>query len=178
MRRLAALLIVVTLPATAVALQQQPQVPAAGPADRMAPFAWLIGEWRGSGWTAGPDGTRRGFESRELVTAKLSGAALLVEGRHHAPGQPERIVHDAIAMLVWDSRAGAFRFRTALATGMGGDFPIEPTADGFTWRIDAPGGPITYVVTHDNGRWIERGRRTLPNGRSVDFFEMTLERAR
>lgn len=144
--------------------------------ERMAPFGWLIGNWRGSGWTLLPDGSRHRFESTETVVPKLSGNAILVEGRHYAPGQPERLVHDAIALITWDSRANGYRFRSALANGMGGDFDIKPTANGFTWRIDTPGGPIVYAVTHENGVWTERGTRTGPGGASIDFFEMTLRR--
>lgn len=172
-------LLLATLPATAAAQPRAAspaQSSAANVAERMAPFAWLLGEWRGSGWTLLPDGSRHRFESHELVSAKLSGNALLIEGRHHEPGRPERIVHDAMAMITWDSRTNAYRFRSALASGMGGDFAIEPGPNGFTWRIDAPGGAIVYTVTHESGAWTERGRRTGPDGRSVDFFEMTLRR--
>jgi hypothetical protein len=123
-----------------------------------------------------PDGKRHSFESHELVTPKLSGNAILIEGKHHQPGDPSRLVHDALAMITWDSRTNAYRFRSALANGMGGDFPVEPTANGFTWSIPAPGGTITYVVTHADGVWTERGRRKGEDGREVDFFEMTLRR--
>jgi hypothetical protein len=159
--------------------------PAAGPpaspsatavGERMAPFAWLIGKWRGGGWTLLPDGSRHRFESRETVTPKLSGNAVFIEGQHHQEGRPEQIVHDAIAMITWDSRTNAYRFRSALANGQGGDFAIEPNANGFTWRIDTPGGAIVYSVTHENGVWTERGSRTGPGGARIDFFEMTLKR--
>lgn len=154
----------------------QGKASAAAVGERMAPFAWLIGEWRGSGWTFLPDGSRHRFESRETVTPKLSGNAILVEGRHYQEGKPEQIVHDAMAMITWDSRTKSYRFRSALANGMGGDFAIEPNANGFTWRIDTPSGPIVYVVTHENGVWTERGSRTGADGKSVPFFEMTLRR--
>jgi len=177
MRRLAALLLAATLAAPAAA-EPAPKTNTNAVAlhERMAPFGWLIGEWRGSGWTLTPEGKRHSFESHELVTPKLSGNAILIEGKHHEPGQPERIVHDALAMITWDSRANAYRFRSALAKGMGGDFSIEPTANGFTWSIPSPGGTITYSVTHANGVWTERGRRKAADGRETDFFEMTLRR--
>jgi hypothetical protein len=170
-------LLLATLPAAASA-QQQPAsaAPAPSTGERMAPFDWLLGEWRGSGWTTLPDGSRHRFESHELVSTKLSGNALLIEGRHHEPGRPDRLVHDALALITWDNRASGYRFRSALANGMGGDFPVEPTPDGFTWRIDTPGGAVVYTVTHANGVWTERGRRTGSDGRTVDFFEMTLRR--
>lgn len=178
MRRLPLLLLALAAPSVAAAQHAGHATPphAAAAGEKMAPFAWLVGEWRGSGWFAGPNGARSTFESRETVTTRLSGNALLVEGLHHETGNPARVVHDAIALLTWDSRANGYRFRTALASGMGGDYPVEPTADGFTWRIDTPGGQIVYTVTHERGEWVERGSRTGPDGRAVDFFEMRLRK--
>ena len=175
MRRLA-LLLALAAP-TAVLAQPTHHAPAgAALNERMTPFAWLVGEWHGSGWFITPDGTRHTVESREVVTPKLSGTALLVEGRHHAAGQPDRVVHDAMAMLTWDRIANAYRFRSALASHVSGDYAIQPTANGFTWSMDTPGGRIVYTTTHDNGVWTERGSRTGADGRSVDFFEMTLRK--
>ena len=143
---------------------------------RMAPLSPLIGEWRGSGWMLMPDGKRQEFVSSETVTARLSGSALLIEGRHTAPGNLQQIVHDAMAMVTWDSRAGTYRFRSALANGMGGDFPLEVSAGRFAWRMDIPGGRIDYVADFTKDTWIERGRRTGVDGKSIDFFEMNLRR--
>lgn len=179
MRRLLCLLLALASP-TITAAQPAPPVAAAPPVvlapPRMAPFAWLVGEWHGSGWMAGPDGTRHSFVSRETVTWRLSGNALLVEGRHSATGEPDRIVHDAMAMLTWDSRANAYRFHTALANGMGGDYPVTPTANGFTWGIDTPNGRMLYTIAHEDGAWVERGHRAGADGRQVQFFEMTLRK--
>jgi len=178
MRRLAALLLAATI-ASPAAAQSNPAPAAAetaAKAERMAPFNWLVGEWRGSGWALGPDGKRHMFDAHEVVTLKLSGQALLVEGKHFEAGKPDRVDHDALAMLTWDNRANGYRFRTGLSSGMGGDFPVETTPDGFIWSIPTPGGTITYTVTHANGVWTERGRRKAADGSVVDFFEMTLKR--
>lgn len=164
---IALLLMLIALPASA-------QPPALS--ERMAPFARLVGEWRGSGWMMTPQGQRVEFQSHEVVTPRLSGNALLVEGRHFAASQPDRPVHDAMAMITWDTRQNAYRFRSALATGMGGDFPLTPRAGGFTWSMDVPGGRIDYDIALTDTSWHERGRRVLPDGRQVDFFEMRLTR--
>jgi hypothetical protein len=156
-----------------------PLAPAAGePASesRMVPLADLVGTWRGTGWMLMPDGTRTEFESQEIVTTRLSGAALLVEGRHWRPGNPNDVVHDAMAMITWDAAAGAYRFRTALASGRGGDYPLEVGDRRFTWRMVSPQGTTEFATVFGGGTWRERGRRILPDGRSVDFFEMTLTR--
>lgn len=151
--------------------------PATALSPRMVPLQDLVGEWRGSGWIMMPDGSRQRFDSSETVTTRLSGNALLVEGRHYAPGNAQRVVHDAMAMITWDQHAGAYRFRSALATGMGGDFPLEIAPGRFAWRMETPGGGrIDYVAEFTRDTWTERGRRTGPDGRSTDFFEMTLRR--
>lgn len=166
MRRLFfAALLLFAMPAAA---QDAPQL-----SDRMAPFAGLVGEWRGSGWMIGPGGQRAEFQSHEVVTPRLSGNALLVEGQHRAG---DRLVHDAMAMIVWDAAANGWRFRSALATGMGGDFPIAPQDGALVWSMDTPGGRIEYRIELTVTTWHETGRRALPDGRWIDFFEMTLTR--
>jgi hypothetical protein len=144
--------------------------------ERMAPFARLVGEWRGTGWFITPQGQRAAVQSRETVTVRLSGNALLVEGRHSEASQPDRLVHDALGMIVWDQRQNGYRIRTQLATGMGGDFAIEPRANGFVWGMDTPGGRIEYVAEIDERSWVERGTRIMPDGRRVEFMEMRLTR--
>lgn len=159
-------------PPTAAATEPAPVVAV----NRMAPLAELVGTWRGSGWIMLPDGTRETFESEEIVTSRISGAALLVEGRHWRPGHPETLVHDAMAMITWDAAAGAYRFRSILSSGRGGDFPLEVGDRRFTWRMNMPQGAMEYVSEFGGNTWRERGRLTLPNGRIVDFFEMVLTR--
>lgn len=173
MRRLIAFFLSLMIPFAAPAALA---APTQAPSERMAPLSGLIGEWRGSGWTMLPDGTRSEFESRETVTPRLSGAALLVEGRHFPPGDPDTVVHDAMGMITWDARANAYRFRTALANGMGGDFAVEVGDGTFTWRMETPGGRIEFVTDFRGGTWREQGWRIAPGGERVQFFEMTLTR--
>jgi hypothetical protein len=144
--------------------------------ERMAPFSRLVGEWRGAGWFMLPQGGRATVQSRESVTVRLSGNALLVEGRHSEASQPDRLVHDALGMIVWDARQNGYRIRTQLATGQGGEFVIEPRANGFVWGMDTPGGRIEYVAEVDDRTWVERGARIMPDGRRIEFMEMRLSR--
>lgn len=142
--------------------------------DRMAALSPLVGEWRGSGWMLLPDGTRQSFTSHEQVSERLSGNALLVEGQHRAgDGQ---LVHDAMAMITWDRAQNGYRMRTALASGMGGDFPLEIGPGSFRWTMELPGGQIEYTAEFNKDSWVERGRRIGADGQSIDFFEMQLQR--
>ncbi|MBX3562208.1 MAG: hypothetical protein KF780_10405 [Sphingomonas sp.] len=146
------------------------------PSERMAPFAALVGDWHGSGWIVTPQGRRAEVRSRETVTARLSGNALLVEGRHFEAGQPDRLVHDAMAMIVWDAPTGAYRMRSALASGLNGDFAIEPRGETIAWAMDTPGGRIDYLITISGDTWIEHGTLTAPDGRQIAFMELRLTR--
>ena len=166
------ILIAVMLAAPLPAMGQGPQALN----ERMAPFARLVGEWRGTGWFMLPQGGRAAVQSRESVTVRLSGNALLVEGRHSEASQPDRLVHDALGMIVWDARQNGYRIRTQLATGQGGEFAILPRPDGFVWGMDTPGGRIEYVAEIDERTWVERGTRIMPDGRRIDFMEMRLTR--
>ena len=174
MRLLAASLLALFLASPTAAQPAENASTAVTYSERMAPLSGLVGEWRGSGWTLGRDGARTAFTSHESVTPRLSGNALLVEGQHRGPDG--ELVHDAMAMLTWDQRSGGYRMRTQLANGMGGDFPLEVNPGGFTWRMETPGGRIEYVATFTADSWTERGRRIGPDGRSIDFFEMILQR--
>lgn len=144
--------------------------------ERMAPFARMVGEWRGSGWMITPQGRRAEVQSHESVTTRLSGNALLVEGRHFEPSQPDRLVHDAMGMIVWDQRQNGYRLRSQLATGLGGDFALELRPNGYAWAMDLPGVRIEYLAEIGERTWVERGQRIMPDGRRVDFFEMRLTR--
>lgn len=150
--------------------------PAPSLSERMAPFANLVGEWRGTGWFITPQGRRAEVISHESVTVRLSGNALLVEGRHFEASQPDRLVHDALAMLVWDQPRNGYRMRTQLATGLGGDFTLEARPNGFAWGMEIPGARIEYVAEVDGRTWVERGTRVTPDGRRTDFLEMRLTR--
>lgn len=171
-RLVAAALLAITAPGAALA---QPAPTASAPSTRMQPLAWMVGTWTGNGWAMTRSG-RETFTSRETVSLRLSGAAIFVEGQHYSSTEPTRIVHDAMAMIVWDERTQAYRFRSQLASGLGGDFALVPNAEGFTWSMDTPGGRIDYRVTHEGGTWTERGFRAGPDGRPIQFFEMTLRR--
>ena len=150
------------------------QTPALG--ERMVPFAALVGDWHGSGWIVTPQGRRAEVRSRETVTARLSGNALLVEGRHFESGQPDRPVHDAMAMIVWDAPTGAYRMRSTLANGLNGDFAIEPRGETIAWTMDTPGGRIDYLITIAGDNWTEQGTLTAPDGRQIPFMELRLTR--
>ena len=123
--RIAAAILVALIGSSLVAAKPPSAQPSSDPdplSERMIPLKPLLGRWMGTGWMVTPTGSRQTFGSKEAVTARLSGAALLVEGQHRTMTDG-RMVHDAMAMIVWDSGRNAYRMRSQLANGMGVTFP-------------------------------------------------------
>jgi hypothetical protein len=74
------------------------------PAKAMNRLAFLEGSWEGQGWhQAGPDAERRHFTQTEDIQRKLDGQLLIIEGRGHAADDPERVVHQALAVVHYDT---------------------------------------------------------------------------
>lgn len=155
------------------------QRPAAGAAvdSAMAPLAWLVGEWEGTGTTQ----TRTGNEAasvHEKVEARLGGRVLIMEGIGRAPTADGtgRVVHHAFGVLSYDPETREYIFR-AFRDG-GAINPVSRLADGvFTWEFDIPGGGRTrYVIRDDNGEWLETGEYSLDGSTWRKFFEMRLHR--
>jgi hypothetical protein len=139
----------------------------------MAPLKDLIGSWTGEGWMMLPNGQRATFRSQETVSSKLSGNAVLIEGLHRA-SDTGQVVHDAMAMITWDERTKSYRFRSALSTGLNGDFPFELSPGRYVWRVDMPGGKMEYVAEFTADRWTEKGRRIGADGKATEVFGMAL----
>lgn len=156
-----------------VAAQQPP--PSLEPMQRLA---FLVGEWRGSGWMEYAPGQRGSFTSWERVESKLGGRILAVEGRHYAdiPGQAEpSLVHHAYG--VFFHQPDGYRFRTWLANGHAGDFAASFDGGAFVWGYDDPRwGPVRYTITlSEQGEWVEVGDVDV-EGSWRRFFEMRLAR--
>ena len=85
------------LAATAVQAADTPQ-------EAMAPLKPLVGRWEGEGWMSTPAAGRQTFISQEIVSERVGGAAMLVEGLHKSSTPPNDVVHDAMGVIVWSPR--------------------------------------------------------------------------
>lgn len=164
--------IALTVPATAQYRGPDP----AQSIERMKPLAPLAGQWRGAGWISLPDGSKSEFISTEDVAWELGGTLLLVRGKHFDTKHPDVAVHDAMATIAWDQRAQHYRFRSHVATGMMGDFPLTVDGTRFVWTMDTPGGTIRYTTDFADNVWHEVGERGSDANGWVKFFEMRLTR--
>lgn len=186
MRGALAVLAIGSTGALAVPTSAQMPNPAAAAESRahMRSFDWLIGEWEGGGWMMVPGAGRLEFTSAENVEWRLDGRVLLVEGLHHAAvpdASGERpVVHHALGAITWNASRDAYVFHTWLGNqgGSGADNELVATEDGFIWWPATPEGAprVEFRVRRVDGEWVERGTVTLPDGETMEFFEMRLRR--
>lgn len=150
-------------PATLVAAQRE----------ALAAFAFMDGVWRGPATTVLPSGERRTITQTERVGPLLDGAVKVIEGRgYDADG---RTAFNALGILSWDPRTKSYSMRS-YALGHAGDFPVQRTADGFSWEIPAGPATIRYRAVIRDGTWTETGDRVAAGKDPVRFFEMKLTR--
>lgn len=157
---------------TTLATAQMP--PASAEArEKMGALARLVGEWQGEAHMQTGRDTRQVVAQHELVEWAAGGEALLIRGVGTIQG---RVVHDAIAVILWDGSAG----RYAMWTYRAGSGPLAPeisvSSDGYSWSFASPGSDIRFVQHFDEaGRWVEIGERSPDHGETwYAFFDMAL----
>jgi hypothetical protein len=142
---------------------------------------WL-GTWKGSGWAMMGAGQRSEFTITETVQSKVSGSALLIEGlgrAKSADGAEGPIAHEALAVVVFDTKSKRYRFRANDLRGQDIDTELKTVEGGYEWGFKVEGREVSvrFTIRIDEKRWLESGEVTLDNGKTwMKFLEMTLER--
>ncbi|MDP1632322.1 MAG: DUF1579 domain-containing protein [Caulobacter sp.] len=178
MRRLfVTALAALSLGCAAPALAQAPADPAvllAAQKAAMAPLAAMDGVWRGPAWTVDQTGTKRLLTQTERIGSFLGGTVKVIEGRgYNADGS---VGFNALGVISHDPAAKTWSMRS-WAMGRSGDFPLEPTADGYVWSIPAgPGAVVRYTAVIKNGAWREIGEYVAGDQPPRQIFEMNLTR--
>lgn len=136
---------------------------------------FMAGKWAGSGWMFTQGGKRVTFEQTEDIQWKASGAVLMIEGKGTNEG---KVVHDAFAVVSYDSQQKKYDFTSFLANGMQGEYEANILEKNtFEWTMEVPGRTITYIITlNDQGQWYEKGMIKMGEGQAFQFFEMTLDK--
>jgi hypothetical protein len=161
------------------ALAQDMMTPPPAQLAEMKKLNFLVGEWKGGGSIQmGPE--KREFEGAETVQSKLAGIVLTIEGLHHVKGQPGTPVHNALAVVSWDTRAKGYQFRAYTANGQALTADARLRDGGLEWGFDVPGGSgmkIRYFIRLDEkGQWLETGEMSRDGSEWRQFFEMRLTR--
>ena len=161
---------------TSTALAQAPGDPApllAAQRDAMKALAAMDGVWRGPAWTLLPSGEKATVTQTERIGPFLQGTVKVLEGRGYR--DDGSVGFNALGVISFDPAKKAYNLRS-YALGRSGDFPIQPTADGYVWEI--PQGPATirYTAAIQGDTLREVGDRIVPGREPLRFFEMTLKR--
>ena len=151
--------------------------------EAMKKLNFLVGEWKGEGWSEMVAGQRRSSPIHESVQPKLGGMILLVEGlgKTKVPGkQEEVVVHNAMGVISYDERGKTYRLRTYLSNGQSTDAEASFIDDAFQWRFQAgPSVKIRYTVKlTDKGEWFEIGEISQDGTNWRKFHEMTLQKVK
>jgi hypothetical protein len=152
-------------------------------AEALKKLEFLVGEWKGTGWTLTPSG-KRTSQVTEVFRYKLGGQIALVEGLGVAKDEKtgaERPIHQAFGVFSYDHASGKIRFRYYKAeNGEEGEVFIEPSDKSITWGFDVKewGSKIKFVQQINSaGKWIETGDFSRDGGKTwMRFMEMELTR--
>lgn len=148
---------------------------------------FLLGEWEGDGWIVLGRGERRAFHQAETVRPAAGGAVVIVDGlgKSTDPGREGAVIHQAFAIVSYDSATKAYRWRAFRATGEE-TLAVPQIGDStLVWAMgvgpDGRAGRIRFTITLTSaGTWHEVGDFVQPgapaDAAGTRFFEMTLGR--
>jgi hypothetical protein len=150
-------------------------------AEKMKAFAFLVGEWEGTGTTQMGPGPKLSSKVKESVQFRLSGNALLVEGLGTAKiseDGPEKPVHESIGLITWDSKQNRYVMHAMTARAGRVEPTIEVGEKMLTWGFETgTGGKVRFVIKiNDKGQWVETGEFSQDGKTWTNFMEMTLTR--
>jgi len=148
--------------------QSAPHAPAT---PSLAQFAWMDGAWRGEATIDMPTG-RITLTQTERSGTMLGGAVRMVEGRGYGPKGD--LQFNAFGIIF--SRPDGTYAMHSWAQGRERIFPVTLIEGGFAWEM--PAGPMTirYEARLLNGKWTERGYRSMSGKPRVEFYRMELTR--
>lgn len=137
---------------------------------KVSQLEFMVGDWKGSGWMMGRDGSKSEFDQTEEIKFKLDSTMVLVEGMGKSGG---KIIHNALAIITYNIEEDKFAFRSYMQNGQSGEFPAEMIDGKLYWY---PNPNVRYIIwTNENDQWYETGE--FKRGEDwMQFFEMTLDR--
>lgn len=139
---------------------------------------FMEGTWRGTAWMMrGNERTRT--DMVETVERKLGGTVLLVQGLGTVADSGagiRRTVHDALAIISFDPRTGAYSMRSYIGSGQSGDFTVTLVDGGVSWTREVPGGRIRNTARYTADEWHEIGEFSRDGTTWTQVMEIRLRR--
>ncbi|MBI2260064.1 MAG: DUF1579 family protein [Caulobacterales bacterium] len=160
------------VPTVASAQAMQP----AGTAEQrqaMQTLSWMDGEWVGEATVSMGPGQTSTHPHTERIGPMLGGSIRVIEGR--STNDDGTVAFNAFAVVSWDDATDSYVMRS-YANGQAADFPLQATADGFSWTTPARGGEMRYVTVFKDGEWVETGDFVMPGREPMRVIELRLRR--
>ncbi len=123
----------------------------------LAKISGLVGTWTGPGWRILPSGVRVEYDQTVVVTSKMIGQALMIEGssiRRPPTGPPGT---GSMAVVTWEPDQNRYAFRSFTGgrlTDADGQL-IAP--DTFQWIVKGPPLGLRFTVKFSGDKWSEVG---------------------
>src|SRR5262245_57778244 len=132
--------------------------------EAMKALDWMTGVWEGEASMRTGPGEARQARGKEILQSKLGGLALLIEGEFYGTydGALKEPVHQALAVLSYDTARQGYRLKSYTREGRSGEFDARLVGPkSLEWTIPAQGATIRYTISlDDQGNWVERGERS------------------
>ena len=96
------------------------------------------------------------------------------------PDGKERVVHDALGFITYDTKAKTYKFESHLSNGRSDSFTAK-LIDEKTLRWEIPKTPLghmRYTIKVSDGKWHEIGDASKDGKEWKTFFEMNLEKVK
>lgn len=156
------------------------QTEAMEPAAALEKLAFMTGKWEGTGWQMGQDRQRHTFRQTEDIYMTGAGEVMVIHGlgkTNDPETGEEKVIHNAVAMLTYNTREGHYDFNSYAVGRGGGNHIGKITGDNlFEWYLETPNGQIRYTIgLNDKGQWHEIGEIAMGEN-WFQFFEMTLDK--
>lgn len=145
-------------------------------------LSFMLGQWEGRGWIKMGGPQKSYFDQTEVVSSKVSGSALLVEGLGLVKDTAttiERKVHDALGMIYYDNESKSFKIMalSSAAAPKNAVFNmVEPYV--LQWTFDSGrGGEVRFTEDFsDEGKWIMDGEYSMGPGNWFNFMHVELKK--
>ena len=173
--RLAVFNAVIGLPVAELSAQAPDPGPSRAAIERLR---FMEGTWRGTAWMMRGN-QRTQTEMVETVEPKLGGTVLLVQGLGTVADSgagTRRTVHDALAVISFDPRSGAYAMRSYIGSGQFGEFALTLVDGGVSWTREVPGGRIRNTARYTADEWHEVGEFSRDGTTWTQVMEIKLRR--
>jgi len=143
---------------------------------KMADAQLLVGTWTGSGWITMPDGTKHTFNQTEVVSSRINGGLLTIDGdgKDTQTGAP---IHSAFGFFTYDNAKKNYRW-VAVSMGFLADVVPEVQPGKIVWTLNGKDGLIRFSIDYGSGEWVEKGELSSDNGKTwLQNFEMRLKKS-